>query len=169
MWHSHLNVWKFLKQKVLFPKGLNWVEHFVSQIGVLSLVLWSILNSVLLANQIEFLDVFWWCHGKMNNILYFLKLVTSSLKERSLPCINWFGKRCYAGLIERMDYGNFSPDHSARYTRVQFLHRLYLESKSRLAQNQNQKSHEKDKTRHFLIFYFTGWRTDLFSIEFCPR
>ena len=26
-------------KKVLFPKGLNWVQHFVSQIGVLSLVL----------------------------------------------------------------------------------------------------------------------------------
>ena len=35
MWHSHLNVWKFLKQKVLFPKGLNWVQHLVSRIGLL--------------------------------------------------------------------------------------------------------------------------------------
>ena len=35
MWHSHLNVWKFLKQKVLFPKGLNWVQHWVSRIGLL--------------------------------------------------------------------------------------------------------------------------------------
>ena len=32
MWHSHLNVWKFLKQKVLFPKGLNWLQHRVSRI-----------------------------------------------------------------------------------------------------------------------------------------
>ena len=35
MWHSHLNVWKFLKQKVLFPEGLNWVQHWVSRIGLL--------------------------------------------------------------------------------------------------------------------------------------
>ena len=34
MWHSHLNVWKFVKQKVLFPKGLNWVQHWVSRIGL---------------------------------------------------------------------------------------------------------------------------------------
>ena len=69
-----------------------------------------------------------------------------------------------------MDYGIFlylqTPEHSARYTRVQFLDRLNWESKSRLAQNQNQKSHAKDKTRHFPIFYFTGWKTDLFSIYF---
>ena len=36
MWHSHLNVWKFLKQKVLFPKGLNWVQHWASRIGLLA-------------------------------------------------------------------------------------------------------------------------------------
>ena len=35
MWHSHLNVWKFLKQKVVFPEGLNWVQHWVSRIGLL--------------------------------------------------------------------------------------------------------------------------------------
>ena len=34
MWHSHLNVWKFLKQKVLFPEGLNWVQQLVSRIGL---------------------------------------------------------------------------------------------------------------------------------------
>ena len=28
-------IWKFLKQKVLFPKGLNWVQHWVSRIGLL--------------------------------------------------------------------------------------------------------------------------------------
>ena len=35
MWHSHLNVWKFLKQKDLFPEALNWVQHWVSRIGLL--------------------------------------------------------------------------------------------------------------------------------------
>ena len=34
MWHSHLNVWKFLKHNVLFPKGLKWVQHWVSRIGL---------------------------------------------------------------------------------------------------------------------------------------
>jgi len=34
MWRSHLNVWKFLKQKELFPKALNWVQHWVSRIGL---------------------------------------------------------------------------------------------------------------------------------------
>ena len=28
-------IWKFLKQNVLFPKGLNWVQHWVSRIGLL--------------------------------------------------------------------------------------------------------------------------------------
>ena len=27
-------MWKFLKQNVLFPKGLNWVQHGVSRIGL---------------------------------------------------------------------------------------------------------------------------------------
>ena len=26
-WHSHLNDKEFLKQNVLFPKGLYWVQH----------------------------------------------------------------------------------------------------------------------------------------------
>ena len=30
-------LWKFLKQKGLFPKGLNWVQHWVSWIGQCSL------------------------------------------------------------------------------------------------------------------------------------
>ena len=29
-------IWKFLKQNVLSPKGLNWVKHLVSWIGLLS-------------------------------------------------------------------------------------------------------------------------------------
>ena len=29
-------IWKFLKQNVLFPKGLNWVQHWVSRIGLLN-------------------------------------------------------------------------------------------------------------------------------------
>ena len=29
-------IWKFLKQNVLSPKGLNWVKHLVSRIGLLS-------------------------------------------------------------------------------------------------------------------------------------
>ena len=28
-------IWKFLKQNVLFPRGLNWVQHWVSRIGLL--------------------------------------------------------------------------------------------------------------------------------------
>ena len=30
-------IWKFLKQNVLFPKGLNWVQHWVSRIGLWTL------------------------------------------------------------------------------------------------------------------------------------
>ena len=28
-------IWKFLKQNDLFPRGLNWVQHWVSRIGLL--------------------------------------------------------------------------------------------------------------------------------------
>ena len=31
-------IWKFLKQNVLFPKGLNWVQHWVSRLGLLSIL-----------------------------------------------------------------------------------------------------------------------------------
>ena len=27
-------IWKYLKQNVLFPKGLNWVQHRVSRMGL---------------------------------------------------------------------------------------------------------------------------------------
>ena len=29
-------MWKFLKQDVLFPKSLNWVQHGVSRFGLLT-------------------------------------------------------------------------------------------------------------------------------------
>ena len=35
-------IWKFLKQKVLFPKGSNWVQHWFSRIGLL-VHFWSVL------------------------------------------------------------------------------------------------------------------------------
>ena len=31
-------IWKFLKQNVLFPKGLNWVQHWVSRIGLFGVI-----------------------------------------------------------------------------------------------------------------------------------
>ena len=34
MSHSHLNVWKYLEQNVLFPKGLNWLQHWVTRFGL---------------------------------------------------------------------------------------------------------------------------------------
>ena len=33
-------IWKFLKQIVLFSKGLNWVQQLVSRIGLLSFSVW---------------------------------------------------------------------------------------------------------------------------------
>ena len=29
-------IWKFLKQNLLFPKGLNWVQRWVSWLGLFS-------------------------------------------------------------------------------------------------------------------------------------
>ena len=40
-------IWKFLKQNVLTPKGLNWVQHWVSRIGLSTALL--ILHSTILA------------------------------------------------------------------------------------------------------------------------
>ena len=34
MSHSYLNVWKYLEQNVLFPKGLNWLQHWVGRFGL---------------------------------------------------------------------------------------------------------------------------------------
>ena len=34
MSHSYLNVWKYLEQNVLFPKGLNWLQHWVTRFGL---------------------------------------------------------------------------------------------------------------------------------------
>ena len=34
MWHSHLNDMEIPETKLLFPKGLNWVQHWVSRIGL---------------------------------------------------------------------------------------------------------------------------------------
>ena len=31
-------IWKYLEQNVLFPKGLNWVQHWVSRLGLLVIV-----------------------------------------------------------------------------------------------------------------------------------
>ena len=44
-------IWKFLKQNVLFPKGLNWVQHWVSRIGLL-----GVYGLVRWVNK--------WCHQK---------------------------------------------------------------------------------------------------------
>ena len=27
-------MWKYVEQNILFPKGLNWVQHWVSQFGL---------------------------------------------------------------------------------------------------------------------------------------
>ena len=44
------------------------------------LVLWLRLNSVLLANQIELLDMFWLFDGRIKNILYFREFVNQLFK-----------------------------------------------------------------------------------------
>ena len=64
MWHSHLNdtIWEFLKQNVLFPKGMNWVQHCVSRIDQFFKV-WHCLISYMLLKadlryQTSFSDIF---------------------------------------------------------------------------------------------------------------
>ena len=47
MWNSHLNDMEIPEAKRLFPKGLNWVQHRVSRIGLLLL---TIENTLLLSN-----------------------------------------------------------------------------------------------------------------------
>ena len=55
-------IWKFLKQNVLFPKGLNLVQHWVSRIAVhckfsrkAFIVLWLLMHSGLLSGILLFL------------------------------------------------------------------------------------------------------------------
>ena len=55
------------------------------------LVLWLRLNSALLANQIEFLDMFWLFDGRIKNILYFREFVNQLFEvwptcRQEFPC-----------------------------------------------------------------------------------
>ena len=34
MWHSHLNDMEIPETKGFIPKGVNWVQHYVSRIGL---------------------------------------------------------------------------------------------------------------------------------------
>ena len=44
-------IWKFLKQSVLSPKGLNWVQHLVSRIGLFNcLTLQDVITGILYTN-----------------------------------------------------------------------------------------------------------------------
>ena len=117
--------------------------------------------------------MFWWCDGRINNILFFRELLISSLIELSLPISKSFGKIATQAITEwtTESFWIFVNTRTLRTLHTRTILGQILndwERKSPLAQNQKQKSHAKDKTRHFPIFYFTGWRTDLFSIEFFP-
>ena len=50
-------IWKFLKQNVLFPKGLNWVQHRVSRIGLflsrLSELVWKLEGEISLQLELK--------------------------------------------------------------------------------------------------------------------
>ena len=66
-----------------------------------------------------------------------------------------------------MDYRNFLNIcvHSTRYKRVQSLDRLNWESNSPEAENKEQKSHAKTKTRHFPILLRINVASILSNIE----
>ena len=55
--------------------------------------------------------------------------------------------------------------HSTRYKRVQSLDRLNWESNSPEAENKEQKSHAKTKTRHFPILLRINFSSILSNIE----
>ena len=59
-----------------------------------TLVLWLSLNSLLLANQIESLDMFWWFDGRIKNILYFREIV-NQLFEAWVTCPRAFPRESW--------------------------------------------------------------------------
>ena len=78
-----------------------------------SLVLWPRLNSVLLTNQIVFLDMFWWFDGIIINILYFRELSVSARgawsrklgesRKEEFVRKSWLG-RLKHGLLKLFEY-----------------------------------------------------------------
>ena len=80
--------WKRSETRLRFKNFGLFVDDqgngFANEQG--SLVLWPRLNSVLLANQIEFLDMFWWFDGIIKNILYFRDfIISTSCRRQAFP------------------------------------------------------------------------------------
>ena len=121
-----------------------------------TLVLWPRLNSLSLANQIEFLDMFWWFDRRIKKNPVFPRIVNQLFEgwvtcRQEIPRESWgeSKKEEWRGFLSLIRSERFARRvkawttemlwnicvHSTRYTRVQSLNRLNWESNSPLAQN----------------------------------
>ena len=70
-------VWKFLNLNVLSPKGLNWVQHLVSRIGLLFKPIDVLFSDSILSPH--YFDLVFWPKGE--------KQLTISLLSQSLVAL----------------------------------------------------------------------------------
>ena len=129
------------------------------------LVLWPRLHSLLLTNQIEFLDMFWWFDGRIKSVLwsrnkwpacgngFCARWSRKSEREqkRGMKELSLIWKRLLGRLKHRLlKLFEYLCTLNTLPTRVQSLDRLNWEIKSPLAQRSEQKSHAKGKRRHYI-------------------
>ena len=89
-------MWKYLEQTVLFSKDLNWVQHWVSRIGLLKIDEIKELEQWALCS--------WWLHGTKTAILE-SKLRTGTSKTKQLN-LNFLCFMCPSAQFA-LQYGGF--------------------------------------------------------------
>ena len=85
-------MWKFLKQNVLFPNGLNWVQHWVSRIGLFSAAAANATFEIITAENLYALFTQSW---SSDHLLQFSGLWTTN---HLCLCSHWWVIRLSIGL-----------------------------------------------------------------------
>ena len=106
---------------MLTIKGINDFAN-----GQWTLVLWPTIHSVSLANQIEFLGMFWWFDGRIINILYNQPFEAWVTCRQAFPHESW-------GESKKEEWSFLSLIHSEKFARqVTALFENILKFKSQL-------------------------------------
>ena len=72
-------IWKFLNLNVLSPKGLNWVQHLVSRIGILFKPIDVLFSYSILSPH--YFDRVFWLKGEKQLSISLLSQILVSLKR----------------------------------------------------------------------------------------
>ena len=102
-------IWKFLKQNVLFPKGMNWVQHWVSRIGLClnhtlneclgpSLLGWNLLTMVNRAFSIMPFSVFTYTCTLILFKIFWKSLQLYIISVRILQLVSLVHETCLSDL-----------------------------------------------------------------------